>query len=107
MSNKNIYCACKVYILYFFSLLIQVKYYFPKMSLILNKFHCKNDIYTFIDDLRSNNYNFVKVTTIGHTVHGTPLKIIKIKSDNNSSDIIWIDGGIHLKIFHNNRHVSQ
>jgi len=48
----------------------------------------------FIDNL-NKKFNFVEVATIGHTVHSTPLKIIKIKSDtnHNNSNIIWIDAG--------------
>lgn len=65
------------------------------MPLILRKFHHTNYIYTFIDNLERKNLDFVEVSTIGHTIKGTPLKIIKIKSDNNTdnNDIIWIDGG--------------
>jgi len=50
----------------------------------------------FIDNLHTKNFNFVEVATIGHTILGTPLKIIKIKSDtnHNHNNIIWIDGGI-------------
>lgn len=60
------------------------------------KFHHTNNIYKFIDNLHEKNADFVEVSTIGYTIQGTPLKIIKIKSDNNTrnNDIIWIDGGM-------------
>lgn len=65
-------------------------------NLIINKFYHTNDVYKFIDGL--NKKKFVKVSTIGYTKQGTPLKIIHIKPDNNrtNNDTIWIDGGIFV-----------
>lgn len=41
----------------------------------------------------------VEIETIGKSYEGTPLRVIKIKSAENStgSQSIWIDGGIHAR----------
>lgn len=65
---------------------------FQKIPVMLQKFYHTKYIYKFIHDLQNKNIDFVEVSTIGHTKQGTPLKIIKIKTDHNN-DIIWIDGG--------------
>lgn len=66
---------------------------FQDIQLTSKKYYHTNDIYKLIDNFQIQNSNFVKVSTIGYTIQGTPLKIIQINPDNLKNKIIWIDGG--------------
>lgn len=65
---------------------------FQKVPWIFEKFHRTADVYRFIDEL--NGYDRVDVFTIGRTRLGTPLKIVRVKSDDpENRDTVWVDGG--------------
>ncbi|XP_050423174.1 carboxypeptidase B-like [Adelges cooleyi] len=62
-------------------------------------YHKVKDIYSYIDYISQEYPSIVEVENIGLSVDGTPLKIIRIKPNQNTTaaESIWIDGGIHAR----------
>jgi len=56
-------------------------------------YHPLADIHGYLDYLASTYPQFVNLQTIGTSVEGRPLKVLKISSNRPGSPAIWIDGG--------------
>lgn len=52
-----------------------------------------------MDYLAETYPNLCTVETIGNSVEGRPLKLLRISSNtrNNASKSVWVDGGIHAR----------
>lgn len=61
------------------------------------QYHRAADIFGFVDYLASARSNFVSVHTLGQSVEGRPIKMIKISSGKPNATAFWIDGGIHAR----------
>lgn len=63
------------------------------------RYHKIKDIYKYVDYISQEYPDFVEVETIGKSFEGVPLRVIKIKPDQNSTETksIWVDGGIHAR----------
>lgn len=64
------------------------------------RYHKINDIYKYIDYISQEYSDLVEIETIGKSHQGVPLRVIRIKPDEqNSTNIksIWVDGGIHAR----------
>lgn len=68
-------------------------------NVTFQNYHKISDIYKYIDYISQEYPDFVEVQNIGNSYQGVPLKVIKIKPDQNATDIksIWVDGGIHAR----------
>ncbi|KAF4524148.1 hypothetical protein B566_EDAN012153 [Ephemera danica] len=64
-------------------------------------YHPLQDIHDYIDYLAQTYPDICSVTTIGSSVEGRPLKVLRISSRKQSASgsrpAIWIDGGIHAR----------
>ncbi|XP_046673648.1 carboxypeptidase B-like [Homalodisca vitripennis] len=60
-------------------------------------YHRLEDIHGYMDYLAQTYPNLVSVQTIGNSVEGRPLKVIKISSGEPNSKAVWIDGGTHAR----------
>lgn len=56
-------------------------------------YHRLADIHGYLDYLTQTYPNIVSVQTIGNSVQGKPLKVVKVSSGEPNSKSIWIDGG--------------
>lgn len=68
-------------------------------NLTFERYHKINDIYKYVDYIYQEYADLVEVETIGKSHEGVPLRVIRIKPDQNATNIktIWIDGGIHAR----------
>lgn len=68
-------------------------------NLTFERYHKINDIYKYMDHLSQEYSEFVEVETIGKSYEGVPLKVIRIKTNQNATEknAIWVDGGIHAR----------
>lgn len=69
-------------------------------NLTFERYHKVNDIYKYIEYISQEYPDLVEIETIGKSHEGTPLKVIRIKpNDQNATNIksIWVDGGIHAR----------
>ena len=53
------------------------------------------DVHGFMDYLASSRSGQVSVQTIGESVEGRPIKMIKISSGKPNASAFWIDGGLY------------
>ncbi|XP_055615763.1 carboxypeptidase B-like [Toxorhynchites rutilus septentrionalis] len=60
-------------------------------------YHRLADIYEFMDYLAVTYPDLCSVRTIGKSVEGRDLKVLRISNGNPSNKAIWIDGGIHAR----------
>ncbi|KDR21622.1 carboxypeptidase B-like [Zootermopsis nevadensis] len=60
-------------------------------------YHRLADIYGYLDYLAQTYPQLVTIQTIGNSIEGRPLKVLKISSGRPGSPAIWIDGGIHAR----------
>lgn len=56
-------------------------------------YHRLDDIHGYMDYLSQTYPNVVTTQTIGNTVQGKALKLVKVSSGEPNSTSIWIDGG--------------
>lgn len=56
-------------------------------------YHRLEDINSYLDYLAQTYPDIVSVQTIGNSVMGQPLKMIKISSGDPNAKALWIDGG--------------
>lgn len=61
------------------------------------KYHRLADIESFIDYLAATYPNLCSVKTIGSSIEGRPLRVLKISSGRPRRKAIWVDGGIHAR----------
>ncbi|XP_050426989.1 carboxypeptidase B-like [Adelges cooleyi] len=69
-----------------------------KYNIALEFYHT-NLVYDIIEKLAKDNFELIEILTIGHTIKGTPLKIIRIIPEEENEDYhsIWVDGGTHAR----------
>lgn len=62
-------------------------------------YHRLTDIHGYLDYLAETYPNLCQVETIGNSVEGRPLKLLRISSNLNSTSTksVWVDGGIHAR----------
>nr|CAD7194052.1 unnamed protein product [Timema douglasi] len=57
-------------------------------------YHRMQDVHGYLDWLAQSYPKLCSVQTIGNSVEGRPLKVLKISSDKAGSPAIWVDGGL-------------
>ncbi|XP_050297839.1 carboxypeptidase B-like [Anthonomus grandis grandis] len=60
-------------------------------------YHRVNDHHSYLDFLADQYPDLVKLQTIGSSVNGRPIKVIKISNGRAGNKAIWVDGGIHAR----------
>ncbi|KAF7278955.1 hypothetical protein GWI33_007819 [Rhynchophorus ferrugineus] len=60
-------------------------------------YHRLDDIYGYLDYLAETYPDLVTLQTIGSSVAGRPIKLIKISNGQTGNKAVWIDGGIHAR----------
>lgn len=60
-------------------------------------YHRLVDIFGYLDYLANTYPDLCSVQTIGQSVQGRPLKVLRISNGKPSNKAIWIDGGIHAR----------
>ncbi|KAF5296418.1 hypothetical protein FQR65_LT01405 [Abscondita terminalis] len=60
-------------------------------------YHRLADINTFLDYLATSYPSLCSLKTIGSSVEGRPLRVLKISNGNPGNKAVWIDGGIHAR----------
>lgn len=61
--------------------------------LTFEHYHRMADVHGFLDYLASARSNVVSVHSIGESVEGRAIKLIKISSGKPNASAFWIDGG--------------
>nr|XP_023027547.1 carboxypeptidase B-like [Leptinotarsa decemlineata] len=56
-----------------------------------------SDIHGFLDYTAETYPDLCTIQTIGNSVQGKPIKVLKISNGNRSNKAVWIDGGIHAR----------
>ncbi|EFN75265.1 carboxypeptidase B [Harpegnathos saltator] len=60
-------------------------------------YHRLKDIHDFLDYLEETYPDICSVTTIGYSIEGRLLKVLRISNGKPDVPAIWIDGGIHAR----------
>ncbi|XP_023248305.1 carboxypeptidase B-like [Copidosoma floridanum] len=60
-------------------------------------YHRLEDIHGYLDYLANTYPHICSVMTIGKSVEGRPLKVLRISKGIENATAIWIDGGIHAR----------
>ncbi|XP_033232029.1 uncharacterized protein LOC117183007 [Belonocnema kinseyi] len=60
-------------------------------------YHRLDDIHGYLDYLAQTFPEICSVMSIGTSVEGRPLKVIRISNNKAGAPAIWIDGGIHAR----------
>ncbi|KYN09226.1 PREDICTED: carboxypeptidase B-like [Trachymyrmex cornetzi] len=61
-------------------------------------YHDINDIYGYLDYLANTYPDVCSVQSIGNSIEGQPLKVLRISNGKTeNTPAIWIDGGIHAR----------
>ncbi|CAL1685712.1 unnamed protein product [Lasius platythorax] len=60
-------------------------------------YHPLADIYGYVDYLAQTYPDFCSVQTIGNSIEGRPLKVLRISNGKPNAPALWIDGGIHAR----------
>lgn len=68
-------------------------------NLTFERYHKISDIYKYIDYLSQEYPDLIEIETIGKSYEGVPLRVVRIKPDQNATETksIWVDGGIHAR----------
>ncbi|XP_076230037.1 carboxypeptidase B [Nomia melanderi] len=62
-----------------------------------SSYHRLEDIYTYLDYLAETFPAVCSVVSIGNSVEGRPLKVLRISNGKPNAPALWIDGGIHAR----------
>ncbi|XP_011693532.1 PREDICTED: carboxypeptidase B-like [Wasmannia auropunctata] len=62
-----------------------------------SSYHGLDDINNYLDYLVTTYPDVCSVQTIGQSVEGRPLKLLRISNGYKNAPAIWIDGGIHAR----------
>ncbi|ALC48900.1 CG3097, partial [Drosophila busckii] len=62
-----------------------------------NDYHDLEDIYAYMREIRAKFPDIVRLYSIGKTVEGRDLKVMRISENPREYKKIWIDGGIHAR----------
>jgi hypothetical protein len=65
----------------------------PGHRMTWQSYHRLADMHGYLDYLAQTYPQLVSVQTIGSSVEGRPLKVLKISSGRPGSPAIWVDGG--------------
>ncbi|XP_015433604.1 PREDICTED: carboxypeptidase B-like [Dufourea novaeangliae] len=60
-------------------------------------YHRLQDIHTYLDYLAETFPAVCSVVSIGNSVEGRPLKVLRISNGKPNAPALWIDGGIHAR----------
>ncbi|XP_026675212.1 carboxypeptidase B-like [Ceratina calcarata] len=60
-------------------------------------YHRLEDIHGYLDYLAQTFPDVCSVVSIGNSVEGRPLKVIRISNGKQNAPALWIDGGIHAR----------
>ncbi|XP_041982515.1 uncharacterized protein LOC121735680 [Aricia agestis] len=60
-------------------------------------YHSLETINSFIDDLAAQYPYLCSVSSIGKSVEGRDLRVLKVSNGNSSNEGVWIDGSIHAR----------
>ncbi|XP_011494644.1 PREDICTED: carboxypeptidase B-like [Ceratosolen solmsi marchali] len=60
-------------------------------------YHRLDDIHGYLDYLANTYSDICSVMTIGKSVEGRPLKVLRISKGVDNAPALWIDGGIHAR----------
>ncbi|OAD61119.1 Carboxypeptidase B [Eufriesea mexicana] len=60
-------------------------------------YHRLEDIHGYLDYLAETFPDVCSVVSIGNSVEGRPLKVIRISNGKPNAPALWIDGGIHAR----------
>lgn len=60
-------------------------------------YHKMEDIHGYLDYLAETYPNLCTVYSIGRSVEGNDLKVLKISNGGSNNKAVWIDGGIHAR----------
>ncbi|XP_044759435.1 carboxypeptidase B-like isoform X2 [Coccinella septempunctata] len=60
-------------------------------------YHRLYDIHGYLDYLAETYPQLCTVKTIGSSVQGRPIKLLKISNGNQGNKAVWIDGGVHAR----------
>lgn len=60
-------------------------------------YHRLNDIHEYLDYLAGTYPQICTVQTIGNSVQGRPIKLLKISNGKSGNKAVWMDGGIHAR----------
>lgn len=62
-----------------------------------NSYHRLDDIYGYLDYLEQTYPTLCSQRTIGKTVQGKDLRVLKISNGKPGNKAVWVDGGIHAR----------
>ncbi|XP_048508741.1 carboxypeptidase B-like isoform X1 [Athalia rosae] len=62
-----------------------------------SSYHRLDDIYGYLDYLAQTFPDLCSVMSIGNSVEGRPLKVLRISNGKPRAPALWIDGGIHAR----------
>ncbi|CAG9767406.1 unnamed protein product [Ceutorhynchus assimilis] len=60
-------------------------------------YHRLDDIHKYLDFLEEQHPDLVSQQTIGQSVNGNPIRLLKISNKQPGNKAVWIDGGIHAR----------
>ncbi|XP_045774591.1 carboxypeptidase B-like [Maniola jurtina] len=69
----------------------------PRSSIDWKDYYPLKNIYYFMDSLEVRYPSTCTVSTIGQTVEGRDIKMLKISNSSAGNTGVWIDGGIHAR----------
>ncbi|XP_050424689.1 carboxypeptidase B-like [Adelges cooleyi] len=69
------------------------------LNFTFENYHNVEDVHAYIDNIAKEYPSTVEIITIGQSFEGTPLKVIRIKPEQNVTVArkIWVDGGTHAR----------
>ncbi|KAJ8951569.1 hypothetical protein NQ318_020446 [Aromia moschata] len=62
-----------------------------------NSYHRMDDVLDYLQFAATTYPDLVTLKTIGNSVQGRPIKLVKISNGNPGNKAIWVDGGIHAR----------
>ncbi|XP_076169353.1 carboxypeptidase B [Ptiloglossa arizonensis] len=62
-----------------------------------SSYHRLEDIHAYLDYLAETFPDVCSVVSIGNSVEGRPLKVLRISNGRQNAPALWIDGGIHAR----------
>ncbi|XP_071576058.1 carboxypeptidase B isoform X2 [Temnothorax nylanderi] len=60
-------------------------------------YHRLDDIHGYVNYLAETYPDVCSIQTIGNSIEGRPLKVLRISNGKTNAPAIWIDGGIHAR----------
>lgn len=60
-------------------------------------YHRLSDVHGYLDYLANTYPDLCSVQTIGQSLQGKALKVLRISNGNTKNKAVWVDGGIHAR----------